>query len=159
MTRSIRAYVRATALLPACWLAAAAVVHGQTPAKPAFELNLSTPDVPAFTILGISPTQIERPTTPKAFGLSLLSAPKEGANLIPNNYAVVLAPYWMRHAGVTINDYVRPGVRQSLVQTLTVSLATARSGAVTPSTSTDLGFGLSASPWAGHGSAACVSRW
>src|SRR6185295_109950 len=117
-----------------------------------------TPDVPAFTILGISPTQIERPTTPKAFGLSLLSASKEGTNLIPSNYAVVLAPYWMQHAAVTLNDYVRPGVQQSLVQTLTVSLATARSGAASTATSTDIAFGLSASPWAGHGSAAFAGQ-
>jgi hypothetical protein len=133
--------------LPICLLAPVAAVEAQSAAAPSFDLDLSTPDVPAFTILGVSPTQIERPTTPKALGLSLLSATTDTTNLIPNKYALVAAPYWMLHASVTLDQYVRPDVRQSLLQTLTVSLAT------TPvSSNTDIGLGLSASPWAGHGS-------
>ena len=158
MTRLIRTSVRATILLPACLVAGAALVEGQTPAKPAFDLDLSTPDVPAFTILGVSPTQIERPTTPKAFGLSLLSATTDGTSLVPNKYAVVVSPYWMQHAAVTLDKYVRPGVEQSLVQTLTVSFATARSSAAATANSTDIALGLSASLWAGHGSTAFAKQ-
>ena len=70
------------------------LVHAQTP--PSFELDLSTPDVPAFTILGVAPTQIERPLTPRALALSLLGAATDDENLIPNKYALVAAPFWMR---------------------------------------------------------------
>jgi hypothetical protein len=150
MTRSVQSLVRAACLvLPIWFLISEAVVEAQNAPKPSFDLDLSTPDVPAFTILGVAPTQIERPTTPKALGLSLLSSTTDSTNLIPNKYAVVAAPYWMQYASVTLDRYVRPDIRQSLMQTFTVSLAT------TPvSSNTDIGLGLSASPWAGHGSSA-----
>jgi hypothetical protein len=123
------------------------LVHAQTP--PPFELDLSTPDVPAFTILGVAPTPTERPLTPRALALSLLGAATDDENLIPNKYALVAAPFWMRPNKLTIADYFRPTVRESLAQTFTFSLAT------TPvSSNTDIGVGLSVSPWAGHGSAA-----
>jgi hypothetical protein len=119
--------------------------YGQT--APPFELDLDTPDVPAFSILGIAPTQIERPTTPKALALSLLSSSTDDSNLIPNKYAVIAAPFWMRPNSLTLAQYVRPNIHQSLAQTFTVSLAT------TPaSTNTDIGFGFSTAPFAGHGS-------
>jgi hypothetical protein len=128
-------------------LAPCAAARGQT--TPPFQLELSTPDNAAFSILGVSPAQIERPTTPKALSLSLLAAATDDANLIPNEYAVAAAPFWMRPNRLTIDQYVRPSVGQSLAQTFTISFAT------TPSSgNTDVGLGFSTSPLAGHGSAA-----
>lgn len=134
----------AVGLICCGWTATAAA---QSSSPPTFNLDLTTPDVPAFTILGVSPTQIERPATPKAFAVSLLSSTTDSSNLIPSKYALVAAPYWMRQESVTIDEYLQPGVAQSLAQTFTVSVAT------NPvSSNTDIGFGLAASPWAGHGS-------
>ena len=128
-------------------LAPCAAAQGQT--TPPLQLELSTPDNTAFSILGVSPTQIERPTTPKALSLSLLAAATDDTNLMPNKYAVAAAPFWMRPNRLTIDQYVRPTIGQSLAQTFTISFAT------TPASgNTDVGLGFSTSPLAGHGSAA-----
>jgi hypothetical protein len=157
MRRRFSAFLCAATLLPVALLSSATVVQAQSQPKPPFDLDFTAPDVPAFAILGVSPTQIERPTTPKALGLSLLSTTTDSTNLIPKDYSVVVAPYWMQHAAVTLGDYVRPGIQQSLLQTFTVSFATARVGAAEADT-TDLGLGFSGSPWAGHGSAALARQ-
>ena len=85
-------------LLALC--AAAAPCAAQTaeaPAAPTITLaDLRTPTSPAFTLLGIAPTDIERPTTPRAFAVSLLSALRDGdGSLLPRDFALEVAPYWL----------------------------------------------------------------
>ena len=146
----VRARIRAASVILAVAAVTPRLAWGQT--APAFELDLSTPDVPAFTILGVAPTQIERPLTPRALALSLLAAATDDQNLIPNQYALAASPFWMRPNRLNIAQYVHPTVQQSLAQTFTFSFATAPAAS-----DTDIGVGLSASPWAGHGSAALAS--
>lgn len=116
--------------------------------------NLKTPTSPAFVILGVEPTSVERPTTPRAFALSLYSAAQAGGGVVPENYAAELAPYWMRRQPqVTWEEYfVRPGVARALAQTFTVSVAT-RSLVAGVDSTTGVGIGLRASPLVGHASA------
>lgn len=114
--------------------------------------NLKTPTSPAFVILGVEPTSVERPTTPRAFALSLYSGSQSGGGIIPENYAAELAPFWMRRQPqVTWEEYFEdptPG----LLQTFTISLAT-RSMLVGTDSSTGVGLGLRASPIVGRASA------
>jgi hypothetical protein len=93
--------------------------------------SLVTPDSPAFVILGVSPTAIQRPTTPKALATSLLSAfSSTGQTLVPN-YALEVAPYWLEShpqttwAEVAKNSFATP------LQTLTLSFATSSSSSPT----------------------------
>lgn len=114
--------------------------------------NLKTPSSPAFVILGVEPTAVERPTTPRAFAFSLLSpATQPGAGLIPEDYAAEVAPYWMApQRQLTWDEYFNPSPMQSILQTFSVSLATHTFTAT--DTTTGIGIGVSLTPFAGRAS-------
>lgn len=128
-------------------------IVAETPARAQDSLRLNelrTPTSPAFVILGVEPTSIERPTTPRAFALGLLSAPGGAGGVIPENYAAELAPYWMRsHPDLTFQEYTRPGPLQAFLQTLSISVATTVLATGADST-TGIGVGLRATPVMGH---------
>ena len=88
--------------------------------------TLTTPSAPAFTILGLQPNEIARPKSFNALEASLLSSFTSGVNaIIPRNYALEFSPYWFRsHPTLTFKEYVSPTVGQSLLQNLSLSLAT-----------------------------------
>jgi hypothetical protein len=88
--------------------------------------TLTTPSAPAFTILGLQPNEIARPKSFNAMEASLLSSFTSGVNfIIPRNYALEFSPYWFRsHPTLSFKEYVSPSVGQSLLQNLSVSLAT-----------------------------------
>lgn len=113
---------------------------------------MRTPSSPAFVLLDVAPAAVERPSTPNAFAVSLLSAFKSGDTL-PKNYALETAPYWLfSHPDLTYGQYFNGGLGQTLLQTLSLSLvtSTAEPAAATDSTSptleppTRLGVGLRA---------------
>jgi hypothetical protein len=54
--------------------------------------ELRPPSSPAFSLLGISPTEIDRPRTPSALVASIASA--VGTSL-PSSLALEIAPYWL----------------------------------------------------------------
>jgi hypothetical protein len=88
--------------------------------------RLKTPESPAFHILGISPSAISRPTSPRSFAFSFLDAlrGREQFSLIPSNFAVEVNPYWWSsHPDLSFEEYQAGGIR-SLYRTLTLSLAT-----------------------------------
>jgi hypothetical protein len=73
--------------------------------------DLAIPNAPAFILLDEAPTSIERPTTTKAFTLSLLNSTKNGTEL-PKNYAVEFTPFWFfKHDSMTALDYIGLGSR------------------------------------------------
>src|SRR5688500_98779 len=87
--------------------------------------KLQTPTSPAFIVLGVSPTVVERPTTPRAFALSVASSSLQSDDLVPKNYAAEFAPYWMGlQRRLQFQDYYRPNLFQALQQTFSVSFAT-----------------------------------
>lgn len=58
--------------------------------------KIVTPVSPAFVILGISPTSIERPSTPSKFAISLANAFTSGSQAqLPRTYALEVAPFWL----------------------------------------------------------------
>jgi hypothetical protein len=87
--------------------------------------DLSAPQSPALILLGVSPANVERPDTPKALALNLLDRVTTSKGL-PRNYALGVAPYWLTsHPNLQFGDYQNPDVRQSILQTLLISVGTA----------------------------------
>jgi hypothetical protein len=108
--------------------------------------DLKTPASPGFAVLGVEPAVISRPTSPRGVTLSFLSAVRDGDTLVPKNYALEVAPYWLAsHPNLTYDQYDTAGVADTLRQTLSASFATARIPASrTQPISTGLGFGVRA---------------
>jgi hypothetical protein len=97
--------------------------------------DLQMPTSPAFILLDVAPSTIERPTTTKAFTTSILSAINEN-NGIPENYAIDFAPYWyLKHQNLTAQNYwgikqSNEGTKQTILSQIrfsNISLATAKS--------------------------------
>jgi hypothetical protein len=137
------------------WVVAMAAAPAD--AQPFTLENLKTPSSPAFVILGVEPTSVERPTTPRAFALSLLSpATEPGAGLLPEDYAAEVAPYWMApQRQLTWDEYFNPSPLQSILQTFSVSLATHTFSET--DTTTGIGIGVRLTPFPGHSSSTADS--
>ena len=87
--------------------------------------DLKTPSTPAATILGSSPTTIERPDNPRGLIFSIASSVASSGG-VPQDYAVQVAPYWMRsHPSLMFDSYVNPTIGQRLLRTFAISVATA----------------------------------
>ena len=67
--------------------------------------DLKMPNSPAFILLDVAPTSIDRPTTTKAFSTSILNNVNKN-NGIPQNYAVEFTPYWFfKHPNLSAFKY------------------------------------------------------
>lgn len=86
---------------------------------------IRTPDSPAFTLLGVSPTQIERPNTPQALTAALSGFLSESGVAIPKSLAVEVAVYWLwSRPDLTFDTYRQRGVGAQLAQNVTLSVGT-----------------------------------
>lgn len=65
---------------------------GQVSAQELTPQDLTAPAIPAFTILDLSPTTVNRPTSPKSFAMSLANG-LNGTGLA-SNLAIEATPYW-----------------------------------------------------------------
>jgi hypothetical protein len=64
-------------------------------------VDMQVPNSPAFVLLDAAPTSVEKPTSTKAFAVSIMNALNEN-NGIPKNYAVEFTPFWfMKHPTLT----------------------------------------------------------
>jgi hypothetical protein len=87
--------------------------------------KIRTLDSPAFTLLGVSPSAIDRPTTPKQLTASLGGFLAEGGVAIPKNLAVEFSPYWLiSHPTVTAEAYQGRGTLMQFLQNITISIGT-----------------------------------
>jgi hypothetical protein len=87
--------------------------------------DLRTPTSPAFVVLDVAPASVERPEKPKALIANLLSTAAQSEGF-PKNYALEVAPYWLKsHPNLQFENYQRPSIPQSIIRTLTLSVATA----------------------------------
>jgi hypothetical protein len=92
--------------------------------------ELTAPSSPAFTILGLNPTEITRPTLAKPFVMDLANG-LDGKS-ISANIAVESTPFWWKpHRGLTYkkyygleNDTVRKNLVNTIKQTTAFSFAT-----------------------------------
>jgi hypothetical protein len=127
--------------------------------------KLRTPNSPAFVLLGVSPTQIERPNTPKAVAVALSTFVSKDSLTVPDKFAVEFAPYWIfRRPKLQVRDYAAGG--WSLVRDLTFSLGTAAmnrmqtAGMVEPiqAPDTDLAAGFRTHLYDGQSRAVCTDK-
>lgn len=119
-------------------VAAAAVADAPTSAESLEALR--APEGPAFAILGLAPSEIQRPTTSKEVAVSLSQFLEEDGDVrIPDSFAMQVAPYWVwPRDALTYEQFAASGAGQ-LLQNLTLSLAAANAGA---SSLHDLGAGV-----------------
>lgn len=89
------------------------------------ELDLSVPESPAFTVLGVSPETVIRPESPRTFASSLLNGVDQNGNF-QTGVAIDTAPY-MLFAGnkVTLKQYREHFPTRMLARTQ-VSFATTK---------------------------------
>jgi hypothetical protein len=129
-----------------------AVLLGQDNGASGIELShLRTPTSPAFTLLGVNPSAVARPSTPRALATELVSSTKRGT-VIPDSYAAEFAPYWLvPRPAVTFRQYRDKG--HTFAQSLSFSLATARPDTGADSLNTQIAIGARALPLGGRASA------
>jgi len=85
---------------------------------------LRAPLSPAANLLGISSSQIEKPSDPAAFMASIQTA-SGNFTAIPTSYAVDLAPAWLiAGSKITLEDYLSPKAGKSMSQSFVLSVAT-----------------------------------
>src|SRR6476661_4558884 len=91
---------------------------------------LKPPSSPAFVLLGLSPTSIERPTTGNSAVLSLVSG-IEDIHAAPGQFALETAPYWWSsHRNLTWQDMGKD-MGQTILETTAFSIAMQRASADT----------------------------
>ncbi|HEX3766588.1 MAG TPA: hypothetical protein VHW23_48170 [Kofleriaceae bacterium] len=89
--------------------------------------KLRTPSSPAFVILGVSPTEIQHPTTPTDVAIALGGLVRGGDLTVPQNAAIEIAPYWLvPHRKLTFEGYRDEKLLRPL-RTLSLSIATVQS--------------------------------
>lgn len=93
------------------------------------DLNQLKPSAePAFILLGVSPSAIERPRTPSDVAFGVLSGTEELAKA-PTNYSASFAPYWLLgHPRLEWRSDTVRSVGASLARTLQISTASADVG-------------------------------
>lgn len=126
----------------AATLALAVPAHAQDEGRevviPSLELSdfrLSGP--PALVLLGVAPSSVARPNTPRALIASIVSA-TGSSGLVPNGYAIETAPFWLgRHPALELHDYYHPSIAGRLRYFTAVSAATSRPKAESDSVQPD----------------------
>lgn len=129
-------------------LVAALSAQSTNSEPPAFN-GLRTPVSPAFVVLGVAPTVVERPNTPADLAFSILSR-SAAITTLPRDLALELSPYWLvKHPTLTWEADSTRGVGTSLARTMTLSFATAELGTDTRPI-TGLAVGFRAAPFSGR---------
>jgi hypothetical protein len=102
--------------------------------------SLRTPPSPAFSLLGIEPSAVERPATPADAAVAVVNRFRDGA--VPKNFAFEASPYWLKvHPDLTWRADARRSIGQSIARTASLSLGTAETGTdAAPATSLAFGF-------------------
>ena len=118
----------------------------QSLAQEAIDLSeLKPPSSPAFTILGLQPTEIARPKTFEALEASLLNSFFQENNFrLSNNLAIEFSPYWLAsHPDLTFERYINPTIGDNILFNSSLSIGTVKynSEVDTNIVSTDIGFG------------------
>ncbi len=135
-------------IIGATALSLAVPLAAQIPDAPAYN-QLRTPVSPAFVVLGVTPTAVERPNTPADLAFSALNHSAAFTSL-PKDIALEFSPYWLfSHPRLEWRDDVKRGVGASIARTATVSFATAELGTSTRPV-TGLAIGLRAAPFSGQ---------
>jgi hypothetical protein len=127
----------------------------ESTAQEAIDLSeLKPPSSPAFTILGLQPTEIARPKTYEALEASLLNSFFQENNFsLSNNLALEFSPYWLvSHPNLTFERYIDPSIEDNILYSSSLSLGTIRysSEIDTNIISTDIAIGYRTMIFAGE---------
>ncbi len=126
-----------------------APLAAQIPDAPPAYNQLRTPVSPAFVVLGVTPTAVERPNTPADLAFSVLNH-SAALTSLPRDVALEFSPYWLvGHPKLQWRDDVRRSIGTSIARTATISFATAELG-TTGRPVTGLSLGLRAAPFSGQ---------
>jgi hypothetical protein len=130
-----------------CWVPGVAFAQTAASKPPDAPIaSLRTPTSPAFTLLGIEPSAIERPATPADLAVNFASRVQD-FQALPKDFAIELSPYWLvPRARLTWRSDVKRSLGVSLARTLSVSMATAQDP---DDNSAQLGLGARAALWSG----------
>lgn len=111
---------------------------------------LRVPSSPGFTILGVEPADIERPTDPNDFAISILNA-TNNLSLLPKNYSLEFAPGWIFFGNnIRYEDFKNNKVGNNLLQSLMISLAVVTEDIDSNTQRTKMGFGFKVSLFRGE---------
>lgn len=98
--------MKRNALITMLMLSAFHLLYAQEDAGKVQLSDLEVPVSPAFMLLDVGATVIERPGTAKAFALGIVNSVSENGGL-PQNYAVEFTPYWFfRHPELSSLKYL-----------------------------------------------------
>ncbi|HEX8709453.1 MAG TPA: hypothetical protein VF723_14505 [Pyrinomonadaceae bacterium] len=133
---------RSTRSMPVAAMAAAAAA---APSINQVDVDLSVPESPAFTVLGVTPETVTRPTTPREFATSLLNGVDQQGNF-QTGLALDFVPF-LTFAGnsTSLFSYKHNPVERFLARTQ-LSFATTK-GATDADKSTRLALGLRLTLW------------
>lgn len=104
--------------------------NSDRPAAPEAEVSdfdtWRTPDSPAFVVIGVSPTEVQRPTTPSGLIAAIGGALSDGDLSVPKTFALEVSPYWLfPHPDVPVQDYRENDLLRP-VRTLSLSVGTSQ---------------------------------
>ena len=126
--------------------------------------KLKTPSSPAFTLLGVSPTEIQRPSTPKAVAMALGQFVSGTSLAVPKNFALEVTPFWLaHHPDLTLEDYQKADNLRWLY-TMSLSVGTSQNtrtvtdamGTSTDHTDSDVAIGLRSTIYQSKFSTECI---
>lgn len=128
---------------------AAPLLASATPARadalPALD-TVVTPDSPAFVQIGVSPTQIQRPTDPRAFAAAIVPAVlTQNGFGIPASFALEAAPYWWQSHPTLRREEFQRGNLGAIYRNFSLSIASTLATGGTPSASASASTSTSAS--------------
>ena len=112
---------------------------------------LRTPSSPGFTILGINPTEVDRPNTTTDFMASIQNASKIFSEF-PRSYSIEMSPAWLFFSNKMKkwSDFKSNRLSENILQSLTVSLATTTNENQDSIDVTNLGVGVKFSIFRGE---------
>lgn len=140
MSRLLRLGLLASALAAApLYAQTAALTEGKAEAAKnrAALTNLSVPEIPAFSFLGATPTNIARPNGARAFGAALLQG-VDASGKVKQGFALEILPFL--HLGKTSLQQYQSSFWARVKSNLQLSVGTAKASG--DSASTDIGLGL-----------------
>ena len=131
-------------ILPLCFIL---LLMGYVGAQDIDLTELKAPSSPAFTILGVQPTEIARPTSFDSFKASLFNDfSNDDGFTIPQNFALEFSPYWMfPHKNLTFEKLFDPNhknVWANILSSSSISVATIDAETAIDSTITGTRMGI-----------------
>ncbi|WP_156820059.1 hypothetical protein [Synechococcus sp. PCC 7336] len=86
--------------------------------------RLRVSNTPALNILGISEREISKPTTPQAFGVTILESVSSAQGSFPSNFVVEISPFWwFPRPNLTFEDYYsKTGFGEFIPESFAISL-------------------------------------